>query len=550
MHSDSEVYWRKDGSSCPVEYWSYPLVTDGEVAGAVVTFVDISERRRSEEFIRNILETVDEGFLVIDRDHRILAANRSLERIVQAPLDSIIGRKCHEVFHQQTAPCTGNGQPCSLESVFASGQPCTSVHTHPRSGAEDIMVETKTYPVRDGKGAITTLIMTITDVTQRNHLEQQLRQAQKMEAIGQLAGGIAHDFNNILTAITGYASFLKMRTDEGSQLRHFGEQILLASEKAANLTRQILTFSRKQVIAPRAVRVNDIIRGVEKILLRLLGEDIEVRMELTAEDAVVMADPGQFEQVLLNLSTNARDAMPAGGRLVIATETVALDAAGAAAKGVARPGRYCLLSVSDTGEGMTDKVRQRIFEPFFTTKEMGRGTGLGLAIIYGIIAQHEGQITVYSEPGEGTTFRIYLPLAAQQAAGEAPSPLPEASRGTETVLLAEDDEQVRSVARLILEHAGYRVITAMDGEDAVDRFREHRDGIRLCLFDIVMPRRNGKAALEAIRAIQPGIRVVFMSGYAADIVRAKDLGGQEVAILNKPLIPQELLRTVRQVLDA
>ncbi|HEY6011054.1 MAG TPA: PAS domain S-box protein [Nitrospirota bacterium] len=548
VHVDNEVFWRKDGTSFPVEYWSYPVVENDRVTGAVVTFVDIAERKQSVTALREeknkfeaIIATMGEGLSIQDRNFRILYQNEVHQKIV----GSHVGETCYRAYQSLTDRCAD----CPIALAFSDGKVHTVERTKEVPGGGTRHLEVAASPLRNAAGEIVAGIELVRDVTERKRTEQQLQQAHKMEAIGQLAGGVAHDFNNILTAITGYASFLKVKTDEGSQLRYYGEQILIAAERAANLTRQILAFSRKQVIKPRPVNINEIIRGMEKMMLRLLGEDIEVRIVLTERDATVLVDPGQFEQVILNLATNARDAMPAGGGLHITTEIVELDEGEARNKGLKKSGRYELISFSDTGVGMSEKVRQRVFEPFFTTKEMGRGTGLGLSIVYGIVTQHEGQISVYSEPGEGTTFRIYLPLVTQSSPQEPPQTEITTGGKGEVILLAEDDENVRNIARLTLEEAGYRVIVAVNGEDAVAKFREHADEVRLCLFDLIMPKKTGKAALDEIRSLKPGIRALFMSGYAADIIRSKDLAEDNVELLDKPLVPQTLLMRIRKALD-
>jgi PAS domain S-box-containing protein len=512
--------------------------------------VELEERRRAETALLEeknkfeaIIDTMGEGLSIQDRNFRVLYQNE----VHQDFVGPHVGELCYQAFQSKTNPCQG----CPVALAFQDGKVHTVERVKDLPGGGTRYFEVAASPLRNAAGEVVAGIELVRDVTERKRTEQQLQQAHKMEAIGQLAGGVAHDFNNILTAITGYASFLKVKTEEGSQLRYYGEQILHAAEKAANLTRQILAFSRKQVISPRLVRINEIIKGMEKMILRLLGEDIEIHIQLADQDTTVMADPGQIEQVLLNLATNARDAMPAGGKLHIKTEIASLDEQTARSKGVGKSGEFVLISFSDTGEGMSEKVRQRIFEPFFTTKEMGRGTGLGLSIVYGIVTQHEGQINVYSEPGEGTSFRVYLPHAVQPS---MPQPVrqeePNIGGKGETILIAEDDEAVRNVARLTLEESGYRVILAVDGEDAVTKFREHKDEIRLCLLDLIMPKKNGKAALNEIRSLRRDIPALFMSGYAADIIKSKDLAEMDVEVTDKPLIPQSLLKRVRALLDA
>ena len=549
VHVEDEVFWKSDGNSVPIEYWSYPVLEHDVVKGAVVTFIDMTERRRSQEFIRDILETVDEGFLAVDRDYTILSANRALSWMMGAPVDAMVGRKCHEVLHGMPDPCSDDAVECSVRAVFETGAPCMLVHTRRRPGLQDIQVEIKCYPGRDAAGRVATVIMTIVDITEKRKLEDQLQQAQKMEAIGQLAGGIAHDFNNILSAIVGYASLLKMRTDEGSALRSYSEQVLLASERAASLTRQILAFGRKQIITLQPVRVNDSIKALETLLRRILGEDIEIVTDLTDREMTIQADAGQIEQVMMNLATNARDAMPSGGKLIITTEVNEFDEVSAHQHGLERAGTYALIAVSDTGVGMDERTRQHIFEPFFTTKELGKGTGLGLSMVYGIIKQHNGQIIADSEAGKGTTFRIYLPLTKDAVRGMQGIVRATVRGGTETLLLAEDNDELRGFTQHVLEDFGYRVIVAKDGEEAVARFRENQDAVRLCLFDVIMPRKNGKAALAEIRAARTGMKALFMSGYAAEVLREKDGIAEDVPLLSKPIVPDDLLRTVRQVLD-
>jgi signal transduction histidine kinase len=389
----------------------------------------------------------------------------------------------------------------------------------------------------------------IAEDEQRN-LHGQLMQAQKMEAVGHLAGGVAHDFNNILTAIIGYANLLRKKVVADEQLAFFTDQILSASNRAAGLTRSLLAFSRKQVIEPKPADLNTIVQGIDKIAKRLIGEDIEFRTVLLNRSLTVMADSGQMEQALLNLCTNARDAMPHGGKLTIETGAVEVDDEARRLNFLDRTGWYGIICVSDTGAGMDEKTKRQIFEPFFTTKEVGKGTGLGLSIVYGIIKQHNGTINVYSETGKGTTFKIYLPLIA--AAGEAAMPKAEArpAGGNETILLAEDENDVRVLITLILRDAGYSVIEAVTGEEAVKHFAEHADRISLLLSDVIMPKMNGKDAYDQIRGTRPDVKVLFMSGYTADTIKSKGILADGVPLLSKPIIPDQLLRKVREVLDA
>lgn len=390
----------------------------------------------------------------------------------------------------------------------------------------------------------------ILDVTEAKRLEERLRQAQKMEAIGQLAGGVSHDFNNILSAIMGYGELLAMKMDPENSLLPSVEQIISAARRGAEVTRRLLAFSRKQVFELHPVDLNEAIRNVEKLLARIIGEDIELRTVLRGE-LTVNADRNQLEQVLMNLAANARDAMPEGGFFTITSERVLMDTDFVKTHGYGRPGEYALISVADTGTGMSDETKGRIFEPFFTTKETGKGTGLGLAMAYGIIKQHNGFINVYSEEGEGTIFRIYLP--AVQAKTEEPGwslyLRPILRKGTETLLVAEDDMALRRLSTMVLSEFGYNVISARDGDDAVMKFGENREHIKLVILDMIMPKKNGMEAYEEITKMHPGIKALFVSGYTADVAQKKGFLRRGTDFLKKPFSPYELLAKVREILD-
>ena len=402
--------------------------------------------------------------------------------------------------------------------------------------------------VRDEKGNITAYRGIIKDITDRHRLERQLFPAQKMEAIGQLAGGIAHDFNNILTAIIGYGTLLnEMKVDDLSKM--YIAHILNSAEKAANLTRALLVFSRKQIISPKPVNLNVIIQRTESLLSRLIGEDIELSIILADENLTVMADAIQIEQVLMNLATNARDAMPEGGRLIIKTDLINFDYELIRAHGYSKPGLYACISVEDTGEGMDEKTKARIFEPFFSTKEVGKGTGLGLAMAYGIVKQHDGYIIADSEPGQGTTFMIYLPLIKIKAGEIKESEVPEIKMGTESILIAEDDVQVRRLLKNVLEGSGYKIFEAVDGEDALRVFHKNKDEIQLFILDVIMPKKNGKEFYDEVKKVNPDIKAIFISGYDAEIIHKKGILAEGLDFISKPVSPYELLRKVREVLD-
>jgi PAS domain S-box-containing protein len=404
-------------------------------------------------------------------------------------------------------------------------------------------------PVYDSDGRLVSYDGLIADITEYKKLEDQFRHAQKMEAVGVLAGGIAHDFNNILTAIIGYGNILLTQLLHDDSARNNIEQILVAAEKAANLVHGLLAFSRKQVINPKPVDLNKIINNVEKLLSRLITEDIELQVKLSEGEATIMADPGQIDQILMNLVTNARDAMPKGGVLTIETTVMEMDMDFLTEHGYGTHGSYVQVSISDTGMGMDEQARQRIFEPFFTTKPTGRGTGLGLSIIYGIVKQHNGFIDLQSRPNVGTTFRIYFPLIEARVSEPARPTLIHSTGENQTILIADDDPQVRAVISIILNKSGYKVIEAEDGEMAVREFGKNMREIDLLILDIVMPRKNGKEAYDEIRKLRPDVKVIFISGYTADVIDQKGVGQEELNIVAKPVSPYELLLKIKETLN-
>ncbi|MBC8018723.1 MAG: PAS domain-containing protein [Verrucomicrobia bacterium] len=404
--------------------------------------------------------------------------------------------------------------------------------------------------VKDHDGKILHFIAIKRDLTEQRKLEAQLRQAQRMESIGTLAGGIAHDFNNILAAIFGYGSLALMKMPDNDPNRHYVQNILEASDRAAHLTKELLLFSRKQILNRKPEDLNMVVAKSEKFLKRVIRDDIVIKSTLSEAPLPVLADAYQIEQVLMNLTTNARDSMPQGGTVTITTAAVNLDDGFTAINGCCKPGRYALLTVSDTGDGMDEETRQRIFEPFFTTKEVGKGTGLGLAVVFGIIEQHDGFIDAYSEPGLGTTFRAYLPLIATDVCSDVDLKRKATpGRGTETILLAEDNDLVRDMATAVLTEFGYTVIEAVDGADAVQKFKEHAGSVQLLLFDMIMPKMGGKDASDEIRKMNPGIKTIFASGYAPDVVREKLSNEEGIQIISKPMSAADLLLKVRSVLD-
>jgi PAS domain S-box-containing protein len=511
---------------------------------------DLAQR---EQRIRLLLESTAEGIYGIDTRGTCTFCNSSGRRMLGYGKEAdILGRNMHELIHHKKRDGSPHPeQDCKIYSAYRESRGShADTEVFWRADGTSFPVEYWSYPI-ESNGTVAGAVVTFFDITERQKLEAQLIQSQKMEAIGTLAGGVAHDFNNILTAIIGYGSILQRKMDDADPLKTGVANILESAQRAARLTKNLLTFGRKQPLTPVPVDLNAVVRRVEKLLLPLIGEDIELASELSDDDLIVQADAGQLEQVLMNLATNARDAMPQGGRFSIRSEQTVFDARQARMHGVQSAGSFAVLSVSDTGSGMDESTRLKIFEPFFTTKEVGRGTGLGLAMAYGIIRQHNGTISVYSEIGKGTTFKICLPLL-HRSAQEEQLPRSEApgSRGTETVLVAEDDKMVLALIRAVLQEHGYRVLEAQDGEQAVRVFSENGDGIKLVILDTIMPKMNGKQALSAIKALHPDVKVLFMSGYTADVINRQGLVDQGFDLMQKPITPTELLTRVRKALNS
>jgi signal transduction histidine kinase/CheY-like chemotaxis protein len=384
---------------------------------------------------------------------------------------------------------------------------------------------------------------------EKEELEEKLRHSQKMEAIGTLAGGVAHDFNNILMAINGYGALIQIELDEGSKLWTYADQIVKAGDRAANLTHRLLAFTRKQIIAPRPVIIDETITNIEKMLARLITEDVDLRLNLDATDAVVVVDPGQLDQVLINLVANARDAMPQGGTITITTGMVILEDDYVKRHDQENAGEYVLVKVSDSGAGIAENVIGRIFDPFFTTKEVGKGTGLGLSMVYGIVKQHDGIIEVDSEVGKGTSFRIYLPLFKPVMRERRDKATVFLQGNRETILVAEDDAAVMGLLKGLLENNGYNVITATNGEDAVKQFINYQDRITLLLLDVIMPKKNGREVYAEIIGIRPDIKALFISGYTSDVIDWKGALQEGINLIPKPVKPDELLAKLSEMLE-
>jgi len=547
---------REDGLHTYISV-KFPLFdSTGAVYAVCGISTDITRRKQMEDQLRTLSYTVEQSSvpIVITNTHGdIQYVNPTFTRLTGYSLKEAIGKNPRILKSGKTPPEIYN----QLWDTITKGGEWQGEICNKKKNGELYWEYERISSIKDPMGRIANFVAIKEDITERKQMEEeqatlreQLYHAQKLESVGTLAGGIAHDFNNILTAIIGYGSLLQMELKEDAPSRDFVQKILNSAEKAANLTQGLLAFSRKQISNPRPVYLNEIIKGVESLLVRVMREDIKIKTTLTDKKCVLMADVGQMEQVLMNLATNARDAMPRGGFLGIITDIVEVDDAFIKTHGYGEVGRYALVSVSDTGEGMDEKAKERIFEPFFTTKGLGKGTGLGLAIVYGIIKQHNGYINVYSEPGKGTTFRIYLPLIEAEVEREKAEAQIIHKGGAETILIAEDDEDIRKLTKTVLEGHGYTVIEAVDGQDAVEKFSANKDKIHLLLFDIMMPNKNGREAYDAINEMKPGINAIFMSGYSEDIVYKKEnMLGKRLPLIAKPVSPTELLKKMREALD-
>ena len=530
---------------------SFPWRDDeGRLLGSVGVLTDITERKRAEEALRKseeryrqIVETAHEGVWVIDASAITTYVNHRMAELLGLSVEEMPGRSLYEFVDEEA-----KAEEREQLRQRSSGVPGQLEFRFRRPDGAPLWTLLSASPMFDESGTFVGSLAMVADIGYRKLLEEQLLQSQKMEAVGRLAGGIAHDFNNLLGVILGYGDLLLRRIQDES-LRTRLEQMVKAGERAAVLTRQLLVFSRKQVLEPRVLDLGFLVREMEKLLRRLIGEDIDLSV-ITADGlGRVRADLGQLEQVLMNLAVNARDAMPSGGRLTIETANVELDESYAAEHPGVRRGRYVVLAVSDTGKGMPPEVQKHIFEPFFTTKEPDKGTGLGLATAYGIVKQSGGNIEVYSEPGHGTSFKIYLPRADEEAEPLVAAPKVPPPRGTETVLLVEDEQALRELARQILEEHGYTVLEARSGLPALEQAKAHAGPIHLVLTDVVMPGMGGRELAEQLSAVRPDLKVLFMSGYTEQAIVGHGVLPEGAVFIQKPFGPDPLLARVREALD-
>lgn len=543
----------KEGDTHNVELSAFPITDEnGEVIYYVGIQRDITERSRTEKALCMSEEKFAKAFrssptfitICTMKEGRFIEVNDTFLEKSGYSREEVIGHVSKELGIW--------AEPAEMDRLMGLLSEDTVVsnkETRFRTKSGELITVLWSAELIDIQGRPCVLAVAL-DISDRKKLEEQLLQSQKMEAVGQLAGGVAHDFNNILTAIISYAYMAEKRADQDDTLRNYIRQITSLVDKAAEISRSLLAFSRKHVISLIPININRAIENMQKLLVKFIGEDIDLSIRAADRDLVAMADSVQIEQIIINLATNARDAMPGGGRITIETEYMEMDEDFMTAHGFGKSGPYVLLKFSDTGTGMDEETIKKIFEPFFTTKEIGKGTGLGLSIIYGIVKQHNGYIDVYSEKGRGTTFNIYLPLYIGKCEDrEDKAEWKDYSGKGETLLLAEDEESVRLAEKLILTEAGYKVIEASNGEDAVEKFLAHKDLIRLLVLDVIMPKKNGREAYEEIKRHAPSIRAVFTSGYTSEIMDRKGIPMHEADLLMKPIIPVHLLKKIKDILQ-
>ncbi len=527
---------------------------EGRIVGVLGISRDITDRKKAEEEFRSSqrklrihFESTPLAVVEWDPGFHVTDWNPSAERIFGYSKEEAIGQHGSFIVPLQYRDHVDE----VWQSLLSQRGGTRSTNDNLTKGGRTISCEWYNTPLIDDSGKVLGVASLVQDMTERVALEERLRQSQKMEAVGRLAGGVAHDFNNLLTVIMGYSQILAEGVPPGSRLVESTAAIKTAAEKAAGITRQLLAFSRKQLLSPRVINLNDILLNLDSLLKRLIGEDIEVLTLPAADLGTVKADPSQLEQVIMNLALNARDAMPGGGKLTLETTNTYLDQTYAQHHQPVVPGRYVMLAVSDTGEGMNAETQGRIFEPFYTTKEVGKGTGLGLSMVYGIVKQSGGYIWVYSEPGRGTTFKVYLPRLDQAADATSREPrVNEVLRGTETILLVEDDAQIRQLSTSVLSHCGYNVLAAGSPEQGLELCQANRDKIRLLVTDVVMPRLNGKQLAEKILQLCPDIKVLYVSGYTNNAILHYGVLDSGLQFLPKPYTLAALVAKVREVLDA
>jgi len=542
--------WRvgRDGS----RFWGVGVLTalydaGSRVRGYVEVMRDLTQQHRSEALLKSIVDTVVDGIITIDGNGRIESFNHAAESIFGYEAHEVIGSNVKilmpQPYHGEHDAYLEKYARSAEAGIIGNGREVRGRRKDGTSFPLDLAVSRFE---QEGRTCFTGLVR---DLTARRKMERQLQEAQKMEAMGQLAAGVAHDFNNLLTVISGYSDLLLHTLEPEDPVHPQVSEIHDAARRASSLTRQLLAASRQQVLEPRVLDVNEIVADSSRMLRRLIGEDIKFDTVLGAGLPSVLADPGQIGQVLLNLAVNARDAMPSGGRLIIETAAIEVEGRLAASPRHLNTGRYVRIAVSDTGHGMDAETATRVFEPFFTTKGVGKGTGLGLSVVHGIVKQSGGAIDVYSEPGTGTVFKIYLPAVDGRKEKEGSGRTTAPATGNETILLVEDDRAVRDLGARILRRSGYTVVEAIHGPDALRIAEQPGESIDLVLTDVVMPEMGGRRLVELLRERRPSIKVVFMSGYPDDAVVRQGILQADIEFLEKPFTPVTLARKIREVLD-
>ncbi len=510
------------------------------------------EQKKAEKEIRQAgeewmltFDSITDWVSIQDKDFKIVRANRAYANNFDMKPDELTGKPCYEVVHGTKEPYP----KCPHRQTLETKKPATEEFFEPHLG---IYLEMTTSPIFNENGEVTGTVHITKDITEHRKLEAQFRQAQKMEAIGTLAGGIAHDFNNLLTAIIGFGELGLVRISKEDSLRENFEEIVKAGKQAGSLTKQLLAFSRKQAFDLTILNLNDSLGDMENMLQRMIGEDIILETVLSPELSQIKADPTQMQQVIMNIAVNSRDAMPQGGKLTIETSNTYLDEQYSREHDISlEPGHYVMMALTDTGFGMDKETQGRIFEPFFTTKETGQGTGLGMATVYGIIKQSDGYIWVYSEPGQGTTFKIYFPSVTGKATTvKKDYTVIQDFSGSETILIVEDEEGVRKLATKTLRSYGYKVLEAKDGQEALSSLERYGDEIHLLLTDVVMPGMSGRDLASRLNTLKPGIKVLFMSGYTGTTLVHHGVLEQGINFIEKPYSPVDLARKVHEVLDS